>query len=225
LVWYLCSKFPVFAKMYGFSVYVLFFIRPRRAFTSVSTVLFQFCFGLGDTRLSRRWVWSMPSSGIRRREVWVSHHEDGSNMFLRYVRKHPPHYKMPQPGKHWFKTSFGFQCQQETWFRLSGLKFPCQICELFGLKHTSTPLSESQKWQPVWKKQCTQFLSIFSFPQTSFRPVFKNSIYVYVEQTAYRQKPGHTSWFTGLSPVVLFSGLYCFYQRNATLNFYLSGTP
>lgn len=45
--------------------------------------------------------------------------------------------------------------------------------DLFGLKHIGTPLSQSQKWQPVWKHQCTRFLSIFSFMQTSFRPVFK----------------------------------------------------
>lgn len=58
--------------------------------------------------------------------------------------------------------------------------------DLFGLKHTGTPFSQRQKWQPVWKQQCIRFLSIFSFTQTSFRPVFSNSIYVYVEQTADR---------------------------------------
>jgi hypothetical protein len=41
--------------MYGFSVYVLFFLRPRWAVTCVNTVLFQFCFGLLDTRLLRRY--------------------------------------------------------------------------------------------------------------------------------------------------------------------------
>jgi hypothetical protein len=49
-------------------------------------------------------------------------------------------------------------CQQERWFRLSGLKFPCQICELFGLKHRGTLfLSDRNDNLIVWKQQRIQF--------------------------------------------------------------------